>query len=74
MDQTVNLTKVDLTQINDNINLIVEENSELKRLNANDVLNSMITVIAVDDGEGNIELKPSLISETLISEILVGEY
>lgn len=39
-----------------------------------DALNSMTTVIAVDDGEGNIELKPFLTHEALISEVLVGEY
>ena len=39
-----------------------------------DALNSMTTVIAVDDGEGNIELKPFLTHEAFISEFLVGEY
>lgn len=39
-----------------------------------DAIKSMTTVIAVDDGEGNIELKPFLTHEALISEVLVGEY
>jgi hypothetical protein len=39
-----------------------------------DAINSLNTVIAVDDGEGNIELKPFLTHGTLISEILAGEY
>ena len=39
-----------------------------------DALNSLTTVIAVDDGEGNIELKPFLTHEGFISNILAGEY
>lgn len=39
-----------------------------------DAIKSLSTVVAVDDGEGNIELKPFLTHEALISEVLVGEY
>ena len=39
-----------------------------------DMINSLSKIIAVDDGEGNIELKPFLTHEGLLSEILEGEY
>lgn len=39
-----------------------------------DMINSLTKIIAVDDGEGNIELKPFLTHEGLLSEILEGEY
>jgi hypothetical protein len=39
-----------------------------------DALNSLTKIVAFDDGDGNIELKPFLTHEALISEVLVGEY
>ena len=39
-----------------------------------DMINSLSKIIAVDDGEGNIELKPFLTHGDLLSEILEGEY
>ena len=39
-----------------------------------DMINSLTKIIAVDDGKGNIELKPFLTHEGLLSEILEGEY
>ena len=39
-----------------------------------DALNSLTKIVAFDDGEGNIELKPFLTHEEFISEVLVGEY
>lgn len=39
-----------------------------------DALNSLTKIVAFDDGEGNIELKPFLTHEAFISEVLVGEY
>jgi hypothetical protein len=37
-------------------------------------IQNLTKIIAVDDGEGNIELKPFLTHEAFISEVLVGEY
>lgn len=39
-----------------------------------DALNSLSTVIAVDDGEGNIELKPFMSKEALVQEVLGGAW
>lgn len=39
-----------------------------------DALNSLARIIAVDDGNGNIELKPFITNEALIETILEGEY
>lgn len=39
-----------------------------------DALSSLSTVIAVDDGEGNIELKPFLSKEAITQEILGGAW
>ena len=40
----------------------------------NDKIDGLSKIIAVDDGEGNIELKPFLTHEGLLSSILEGEY
>ena len=37
-------------------------------------IQNLTKIIAVDDGEGNIELKPFLTHEDFISNILAGEY
>lgn len=39
-----------------------------------DEIKNISTVIAIDDGEGNIELKPFLSEYSLTSQILEGEY
>ena len=45
MAETINLTKVSLTNINENINLIIEENEELKRLDLDAVVNAIQDII-----------------------------
>lgn len=40
----------------------------------NNKIDAMTTVIAIDDGEGNIELKPFLTHRDIIANILGGEY
>ena len=42
MAGTVNLTKVDFTDLSDEVNLIIEENEELKRLNFEEAFGSSI--------------------------------
>ena len=55
MAGTVNLTKVDFTELSDEVNLIIEENEELKRLSFEEAFGS--SVIASDENDdGNIVL------------------
>ena len=53
MANTVNLTQVNFTELNDNINLIVENDSELKRLSISDL-----------GGDISIDLNDSINSES----------
>jgi hypothetical protein len=55
MAETLNLTKVDFTDLNDDVNLIIEENSELKRLSFEDAFGSSIIASDVNN-DGNIVL------------------
>ena len=55
MAGTVNLTKVDFTDLSDEVNLIIEENEELKRLNFEEAFGS--SVLASDENnDGNVVL------------------
>ena len=41
MAETINLTQVDFTSVNENVNLIIEEGHELKRLNLEEAFGAL---------------------------------
>lgn len=59
MAGTINLTKVGFSQMNENINLIVEENADLRRLSINEMVTSVNGVkpvngnVTINIGSGN---------------------
>ena len=59
MAGTVNLTKVDFTSVNENVNLIIEEGHELKRLNLEEAFGAIDNVVVAEDknNDGNVVLR-----------------
>lgn len=59
MAETLNLTRVNFTHVNEDVNLIIEEGHELKRLNLEETFGALDNIVAAEDknNDGNIVLR-----------------